>query len=104
MWNDVKNEVNVRPKPCAVPGLTAVSTGRPSSWGEVLILAYISERLWLMIRVLCYDDSGLSSMDVIKSCGTRVQPLQSVKPIRIAVSTVTDDWKGHTISVIITMF
>ena len=36
-------------------------------------------------------------MDVIKSCGTRVQPLQSVKPIRIAVSTVTDDWKGHTV-------
>ena len=53
-----------------------------------------------MIRVLCYDDSGLSSTDVIKSCGTRVQPLQSVKPIRIAVSTVTDDWKGHTVSVI----
>ena len=50
-----------------------------------------------MIRVLSYDDSGLSSTDVIKSCGTRVQPLQSVKPIRIAVSTVTDDWKGHTV-------
>ncbi len=89
--------MNVRPKPCAVPGLTAVSTGRPSSWGEVLILAYISERFRLMIRVLCYDDSRLSSTDVIKSCGTRVQPLQSVKPIRIAVSTVTDDWKGHTV-------
>ena len=57
-----------------------------------------------MIRVLCYDDSGLSSTDEIKSCGTRVQPLQSVKPIRIAVSTVTDNWKGHTISVIINMF
>jgi hypothetical protein len=56
-----------------------------------------------MIRVLCYDDSGLSSTDVIKSCGTRVQPLQSVKPIRIAVSTVKDDWKGHTISVIINL-
>ena len=50
-----------------------------------------------MIRVLSYDDSGLSPTDVIKSCGTRVQPLQSVKPIRIAVSTVMDDWKGHTV-------
>ena len=61
------------------------------------ILGHISERLWLIIRVPSYDDSGLSSTDVIKSCGTRVQPLQSVKPIRIAVSTVTDDWKGHTV-------
>ena len=53
-----------------------------------------------MIRVLSYDDSGLSSTDEINSCGTRVQPLQSVKPIRIAVSAVTDGWKGHTTSVI----
>ena len=60
------------------------------------ILGYVSERLWLMIRVLSYDYSGLSLTDVIKCCGTSVQPLQSVKPIRIAVSTVTDDWKGHT--------
>ena len=44
-----------------------------------------------------YDYSGLSLTDVIKSCGTSVQPLQSVKTIRIAASAVMDDWDGHTV-------
>ena len=48
----------VRPSPVQFPGWQLVFTGRPSSWGEVLILGFVSERLWLMIRVLCYDDSG----------------------------------------------
>ena len=62
MGNDV-NEVNVRPKPCAVPRLTVCH-----HWEAKL----------MMIRVLSYDYSGLSLTDVIKCCGTSVQPLQSV--------------------------
>jgi hypothetical protein len=31
-----------------------------------------------MIRILSYDDSGLFLTDVIKNCGTRVRPLQSL--------------------------
>ena len=84
--------MNVLPKPCAVPRLADCYHWEAKLMGEVPILGYVSERLWLMIRVLCYDDSRLSSTDVIKSCGTRVQPLQSVKPIRIAVSTIMDGW------------
>ena len=48
------------PSPVQFPGWQFGITGRPSSWGEVPILGYVSERLWLMIRVLCYDDSGKS--------------------------------------------
>ena len=48
------------PSPVQFPGWLYAFTGRPSSWGEVLILGSVSERLWLMIRVLCYDDSGKS--------------------------------------------
>ena len=66
------------PSPVQFPGWQITITGRPSSWGEVPILGYVSERLWLMIRVLSYDYSGLSLTDVVKCCGTSVQPLQSV--------------------------
>ena len=60
--------------------------------GEVPILGYVSERLMVDDPHTEYDYSGLSLTDVIKSCGTSVQPLQSVKPIRIAVSAVMDGW------------
>ena len=65
--------------------------------GEVPILGYVSERLMVDDPHTEYVDSGLSLTDVIKSCGTSVQPLQSVKPIRIAASAVMDSWKGHTV-------
>jgi hypothetical protein len=72
------NEVNVRPKPCAVPGLTAVFTGRPSSWGEVPILEYVNERLGLVVRVLRTINQGqLPLTNYCNCCGTSVQPLQS---------------------------
>ena len=73
------NEVNVRPKPCAVPGLTAVFTGRPSSWGEVPILGYVNERLWLVVRALSAINQGqLPLTNYCNCCGTSVQPLQSL--------------------------
>ena len=78
-WSDVKwREMRWMsgPSPVQFPGWPRVFTGRPSSWGEVPILGYVSERLWLMIRVLSYNYSGLSLTDVIKCCGTSVQPLR----------------------------
>ncbi len=67
------------PSPVQVPGWQIGITGRPSSWGEVPILGYVSERLMVDDPHTEYDYSGLSLTDVIKSCGTSVQPLQSVK-------------------------
>ena len=46
--------------------------------GEVPILGYVSERLMVDDPHTEYDYSGLSLTDVINSCGTSVQPLQSV--------------------------
>ena len=53
-WN-VKGreiEVNVLPKPCAVPRIADGYHWEAKLMGEVPILGYVSERLWLMIRIL----------------------------------------------------
>ena len=48
--------------------------------GEVPVLEYVSERLWLMIRIQSMIIQGsLPLTDGCKCCGIRVRPLQSVK-------------------------
>jgi hypothetical protein len=75
------------------PGWPFALTGRPSSWGEVPILEFVNERLWLMICILSMINQGqLPLTDGCNSCGTSVQPLQSVKPIQKAESAVMDGW------------
>ena len=67
--------MNVRPKPCAVPRMADRHHWEAKLMGEVPILGYVIERLWLMIRILSTIIQGY----LIKSCGTSVQPLHSVK-------------------------
>ena len=71
--------MNVRPKPCAVPRRADCHHREAKLIGEVPILGYVIERLMVDDPHTEYDYSGLSLTDVIKSCGTSVQPLQSVK-------------------------
>ena len=71
--------MNVRPKPCAVPRMADRYHWEAKLMGEVPILGYVIERLWLMIRILSMIIQGYPLTGVIKSCGTTVQPLQSVK-------------------------
>ena len=71
--------MNVLPKPCAVPRMADIHHKEAKLMGEVPILGYVSERLMVDDPHTEYDDSGLSLTDVIKSCGTSVQPRQSVK-------------------------
>ena len=91
------NEVNVRPKPYAVPGITvgyhreAKLMGRGAytrvyKW-KVMVDDPHTE-LWLF-RVI---PDGCNQK-LWHKCATSAE----CKPIRIAVSTVTDDWKGHTV-------
>ena len=44
--------MNVRPKPCAVPRIADRHHWEAKLMGEVPILGYVIERLWLMIRIL----------------------------------------------------
>jgi hypothetical protein len=68
------------PSPVQFPGWQSVFTGRPSSWGEVPILEYVSERLWLVVRIRSMINQGqLTLTDYCKCCGTSVRPLQSVE-------------------------
>ena len=70
----------VRPSPVQFPGWLAVFTGRPSSWGEVPVLGYVIERLWLVVRTRSVINQGqLTLTDYCKCCGTSVRPLQRVE-------------------------
>jgi hypothetical protein len=66
------------PSPVQFPGWRFVFTGRSNSWGEVPILGYVNERLWLVVRVLRTINQGqLPLTSYCNCCGTSVQPLQS---------------------------
>src|SRR5215203_4464940 len=68
------------PSPVLFPGWMSVFTGRPSSWGEVPVLGYVGERLWLVVRTRSVVNQGqLTLTDYCKCCGTSVRPLQSVE-------------------------
>ena len=94
-WRE--KEMNVRPKPCAVPGMADRHHWEAKLMGEVPILGYVSERLmvddphtelWLF-RVI---PDGCNQM-LWHKCATSAE----CKPIRIAASAIMDSWKGHTV-------
>ena len=92
-WCDMMwSEVNVRPKPCAVPRLTVCLHWEAKLMGRGAYTRVCKWKVMVDDPHTEYEYSGLPLTDVIKSCGTSVQPLQSVKPIRIAVPTVMDGW------------
>jgi hypothetical protein len=92
------NEVNVRPKPCAVPRLTVCLHWEAKLMGRG---AYTRVCKWKVMvgspHTEC-DKSGPVNPDGLlqmlwQKCATSAE----CRTIRIAVSTVTDDWKGHTV-------
>ena len=62
------------------------SVGVPQLIGEVLILGYVSERLWLMIRQDVNPDGWMQQL--WHKCTTSAE----CKTIRIAASAVMDSW------------
>ena len=101
IWNDVKwreYEVNVRPKPCAVPRLTVCLHWEAKLMGRG---AYTRVCKWKVMvgspHTEC-DKSGPVNPDGLlqmlwQKCATSAE----CKTIRIVVFTVMDGWKGHTV-------
>ena len=92
------NEVNVRPKPCAVPRLTVGLHWEAKLMGRG---AYTRVCKWKVrigsSRTEC-DKSGPVTPDgLLQLLWHKCTTSAECKPIRIAASTVKDGWKGHTV-------
>ena len=93
-WRE--NEVNDLPKPCAVPRMAVCHHLEAKLMGEVPILGYVIERLWLIIRILNMIIQGYPWRMYQKlwhKCTTSAE----CKTIRIAAPAVMGSWKGHTV-------
>ena len=88
----------VRPKPCAVPRLTVCLHWEAKLMGRG---AYTRICKWKVMvgspHTEC-DKSGLVNPDgLLQMLWHKCTTPAECRTIRIAVSTVTDDWKGHTV-------
>ena len=99
-WCDMMwNEVNVRPKPCAVPRLTVCLHWEAKLMGRG---AYTRICKWKVVvgspHTEC-DKSGPVNPDgLLQMLWHKCTTSAECRTIRIAASTVTDGWKGHTVS------
>ena len=92
------NEVNVRPKPCAVPRLTVCLHWEVKLMGRGTYTRVCKWKVMVGSPHTECDKSGPVHPDELlqilwHKCTTSAE----CRTIRIAVSTVTDDWKGHTV-------